>query len=121
MRDEPFTLYEAEVVSQAFQYLAGSRIETDKEVPIEEIIISPFDDINKWMFLYLYRDYKDARKALSHYNSPFYDVIVTAQPIPNSNSFRYKDIRTYLTENNIPFDLNVILDKNFELKKKSDD
>ncbi|MBA3828346.1 MAG: hypothetical protein H0X33_05375 [Taibaiella sp.] len=106
-----FTLTQARAICRDFQYLVNEHFYRDYSNHIVAcVVVSPFDDINKWMFINNYMSVGSAAKALSNYYVPYYDVVI----IGNSKADEappYCDIRTYLANRDIKFDREYYLSK----------
>ena len=63
---------------------------------IECVAVSPYDDINKWIFLQFYKDYKCPKKALEYYGVPYFDVLLLAQSIGRAGEYLYQSVNSYL-------------------------
>jgi hypothetical protein len=75
---ESYTMSEALAIRDIYQHLAGMPYVENGEPKgqITNVVISPFDEINKWVFLQHYMESWNADKALEYYKAPFYDVIL---------------------------------------------
>lgn len=71
------SLFKAKELCTAYQQLAGKQV-WRHGIPytIECITIGPFDDINKWIFLRQYKEYRCPEQALAFYHVPYYDVLL---------------------------------------------
>ena len=77
---------EAITLCDVYQHLKGEAYVENGEVKgqIISVAISPFDEINKWVFLQHFIESRNESQALEYYKSPFYDVIlvVSVQNLP---------------------------------------
>lgn len=106
MRLEPLNLEQALALSGKYQHLVGKEFITEDGAAgiIEAVAISPFDDINKWIFLEFYKESRSVKKALEYYQYPYYDVLIITKTEPGVKPL-FEDIRTYcrrVFKNEIP-------------------
>jgi len=97
MKREPFTLLQAKTIAARYQYLVGQPYDGDNsDSPlISCVVVAPFDELNKWIYINFYADEHDPQKALNYYYYPYYDVLIIA-PAPESPGYIYSNIRDYL-------------------------
>ena len=69
---------EALTIRDIYQHLTNEPYLENGEAKgqIVSVAISPFDEINKWVFLQHFIESRNAEKALEYYHAPFYDVIL---------------------------------------------
>lgn len=98
MTNKPFTLLQASALAKRFRSLTGKIFcnEKNKGTFIECVTIAPYDEINKWMFVQFYAEYRSLHKALAFYAYPYYDVLVLASIHTTSKKIHFDDIRSYL-------------------------
>ncbi len=107
MKHEPLTLQEAKALCSDFQHLTGKPYSQSASwTPVISVVVSPYEDINKWIFSRYYAESRNAVNSLSFYNESRYDVLVFSASVNNGKWLTYNDLRSYLIENNIPFDVN---------------
>ena len=100
VKTEPITLSQAISVCNQYQHLKGNVVISDKgdfEV-IDTIAIAPHDELNKTHFFKLYKEMKDAEKAIGFYKKTEYDVVLIQRELVPIGDFYYKmvDINEYL-------------------------
>lgn len=105
----PLTLPQAEKLSDDFQYLKGQVFNNEYALAatIEAVTVTPYDDINKYIFVLAYREHGNAEEALKLYKGPLYDVMVLGRLVSDRVQVVYRDLASYLLENNIPIDMQV--------------
>ncbi len=101
----PLLSWQATAVCNEYQYLKGELYDIDPQadILIEQVTVSPFDDVNKFIFISEYRREPDAAKALELYGGTLFDVLVIGREKRDA-TVRYKALSLYLAERNIPFD-----------------
>jgi hypothetical protein len=93
---QPLTKGQASDLCQLHQHLNEQNIvHNGKSYFVDKVVVAPYDDINKWIFLHHYRETKHAVHALSFYHVPFYDVILIVQQQKDS-TLNYIDLKAYL-------------------------
>ena len=109
MKHEALTLQEARSLSSDFQHLVGKPYaKAGSWSPVIGVMVTPYEDISKWIFSRYYAESRNAANALSFYNEHKYDVLVFSASTTNPKWLTYTDLRTYLAENNIPFDISKL-------------
>ena len=109
MQHEPLTLQEAKAFCNDFQHLVGKPYsQSNSWSPVIGIVVTPYEDINKWIFSRYYAESRNAINSLNFYKESKYDVLVFSASVSNHKWLTYNDLRSYLTENNIPFDINQV-------------
>ena len=106
-QNQPFTRLQAKAISEAYQYLLKDPFYGDggeQKGLIECISIAPYDEINKWIFIQHYKDYRCAGKALEFYHVPYFNVTVISDRI-HTDDFAFADLVTYLHRVNKPVNL----------------
>jgi len=108
MNRTPLSLTHALAACRDYQYLNGSIFEKETlgKGHIECVAVAPFEESKQWLFAQYYRETKDPVRALQFYNGPHYDVLVLAIPVLRKRAIHFRDLRSYLFENNIPFQAN---------------
>lgn len=94
----------ANAVHKNYRHLAGTayRPNATLQGTIEAVAVSPYDEINKWMFLQNYKETGCPLAAIKDYFVPFFDVVLMIKPILESPLLMI-DIRSYLTATGQPF------------------
>jgi hypothetical protein len=109
MKHEPLTLQEAKAFCADFQNLVGRQYsQSSSWTPVISVVVAPYEDINKWIFSRYYAEGRQAANALSFYKEHNYEVLVFSASVTNPKWLTYTDLRSYLAENNIPFDINKV-------------
>lgn len=72
----PYTKEQARRVRDQYKHLEGQEyLENDAGIgTIECVAITPYDDVNRYIFFEYYLDCLNPLKALEYYYGPFYDV-----------------------------------------------
>ena len=101
----PMTLTQALALSRDYQNLIGRCFEkgTLGKGNIECIAVAPYEESKQWLFAQYYKECKDPKRSLQFYQGPHYDVVALSIPILRKRGILYKDLRSYLIENNLPF------------------
>ncbi|OJW78573.1 MAG: hypothetical protein BGO69_00880 [Bacteroidetes bacterium 46-16] len=106
MKHDPLTLQEAQALCKDFQHLAGQPYaQSASWTPVISVVVTPYEDINKWIFSRYYAESRNALNALSFYKEHQYDVLVFSASTTNPKWLTYTDLRSYLATHNIPFDI----------------
>ncbi len=102
----PLALDTAKEICAGFQHLIGQRFypDSDEFITIENVLVSPFGETNKHIFLTQYRTSGNAAEALGLYEGNEYDILVIARIRSDSVSILHKDLGEYLSSNNIYVD-----------------
>ena len=102
MARHPLSFEEANHICSNFQYLVGKRLNSGRTVSkIDSVVVAPFDDVNKYIFMLEFRNRRDAPEALKMYDGNDYDVIVIGVVHGESTEYICKDLESYLAETNI--------------------
>jgi len=103
MSNSYFNRDQAEMISYQYQSLVGKPYSYDKYNAgvIECVAVVPFDNLNKWFFIYLYEENDDPETALSFYESEQFDVILISRI---NGEITFIDIRTYMAAHHIKAD-----------------
>ena len=75
---------------------------------VDEVILLPWDNFNRWLFRQRYLLMNNAVHALSYYNGYFFDVAVLSKC--NGEGLIIKDVRSFLTEMGMEEELDMIRD-----------
>jgi hypothetical protein len=109
MKHEALTLQEAKALCNDFQHIIGRPYtESTSWSPVISVVVAPYEDINKWIFSRYYAEGRNAMNALSFYKEHTYDVLVFSASASNPKWLTYTDLRSYLAENKIPFDISQL-------------
>jgi hypothetical protein len=100
VKNEPATLNQAVALCNKYQHLKGNVVISntgDFEV-IDCIAIAPYDKLNKMLFFKLYKDIKDAEKAIDFYDDRHFDVVLILRELVPLGDFYYKimDLSEYM-------------------------
>jgi hypothetical protein len=70
-------LKEAQTECDKYQYLLGRSFVNRRGnlMTIEAVLVCPFDNLNKWIWVNYYLKYSDNQKALHFYSQNEYDVV----------------------------------------------
>lgn len=103
----PLTLPQAEKLRDDFEYLKGQVFNNEYALAatIESVTVTPYDDVNKYIFVLAYREHGNAEEALKLYKGPLYDVMILGRLVSDRVQVVYRDLASYLLENNIPVDM----------------
>lgn len=103
----PLSLIQAKKICQHYHHLRGRPLlaRADLREPIVYIVISPHDELNKWIFLQNFSETQDNDRALEFYQPPYYDVLLLAK-FRDKNAFYYQDLRSYCADTGIDFNIN---------------
>lgn len=109
VKNGPLTLNQAVTICEKYQHLKGNVVISDKgdfEV-IDCVAIAPYDKLGKMLFFKLYKDIKDAEKAIAFYKDRHFDVVLILRELVPVGDFYYKmiELNEYL-ENS---DRNIIV------------
>jgi hypothetical protein len=103
MEKAPYSFSEAQKLCKEYQYLAGQPFGEGNNTLINNIVITPFDQINKKRFIMYYLLFNDAEMALSHeYKGLLFDIMVIAHADNNHDVF-HEDIHPWLSKNKFSF------------------
>lgn len=107
MNKYPLNLLQAKYIRRDFQNLIGQEFLTKNNVRacISYVVVSPYDEVNKYMFMLDFRNCQDPIKALKGYDGYLFDVMVIGKTLADKSEYVYKDLDLYLTEQNIPLQL----------------
>jgi len=106
MKNEPLTLQEAKALCNDFQYIVGKPYsQSNSWSPVIGVVVAPFEDVNKWIFSRYYAEGRNAVNSLSFYQEHRYDVLVFSASVSNQKWLTYTDLRSFLVQNGIPFDV----------------
>ena len=96
MGPRPFTFQQATAIVKDFNHLVGKPFNDDDGVTVRNILISPFDEENKGIFVHNYQNFGSRPDALDGYVGHFYDVLVLAksEDVANNN-VQFENIRQY--------------------------
>jgi len=77
----PFTKEQARRARNQYRHLEGQEYLEDGvgRGTIECVAVTPYDDVNKYIFLEYYLDCRDPLKALEYYYAPFYDIALVVK------------------------------------------
>lgn len=102
MKRAPYTLQEAELLCNEYQYLVGRKFSPTSDLTIECVTVTPFDEINKKRFLIFYFLFNNAESALTQeYRGFLFDVLVIARSEYDEHDLLQEDLHTWIGENGI--------------------
>jgi hypothetical protein len=106
MKNTPFTVDEAIDIAEDFEDLIDTDFSINKALIylVENVMICPFKEDDKKLFVSNYHYSKDKDGALDFYKGKDYDVIVLAYDVDDESSFTYIDIRTFANQKGIKYD-----------------
>src|SRR5690606_8063047 len=109
----PFTFKQAQAVCADHQYLVGGQINKGWRVvrTIEAVVISPFDNANKHLFIEGYKENRNGEKSLQFYDGGIYDVLVLSRSVISKSSLDATDLEKYLSEQRIPLEYNKYMEQ----------
>jgi len=89
---EPLTLGHAITVCNAYQHLKGNVIisETGDFEVIENIVYAPYDKLSQTLFFKLFKEMKDATKAIAFYDKEEYSVVLILKELVPFGEAYYK-------------------------------
>jgi len=107
---QPLTLRQAIAVCNEYQHLKGNVViseSADFEV-VDRVCIAPHDKLNRLLFFKLFKEMKDAEKAINFYNDTDYDVVLILRELVPIGDFYYKilGLREYLEASGIGSGIN---------------
>jgi hypothetical protein len=102
----PFSQKQAEKVCKEYKKLIGKPLpaRADLSEPITHILIGPWDELNKWIFLEEFNKCKNVETAMEFYKLSVYDIILLAR-YKDRDEYYYKDLRSYCKEQDIHFEM----------------
>ena len=103
MKRKSLSLIQAKAICRDFQHLVGKEFDENGKI-IECIAVSPYDDINKWIFSQYFLEKRNCIDALKYYAGPYYDVLVIAAPQLGDKICTYTDLSSYLADNGLVSD-----------------
>ncbi|RYD59089.1 MAG: hypothetical protein EOP56_02345 [Sphingobacteriales bacterium] len=100
------TYEQAIVICSQHQFLLGRELCVSGKGCgiIEMVVVCPFDDINKYIFIKDLTEYGNPSSALDFYLHDLFDVLVVAKDYNGLKTLVTQDLRTYLLLAGIPFD-----------------
>ncbi len=104
--EQPLSLVQARKICKHYQFLKGRILaaRSDLSEPILHVVVAPYDELNKWIFLQNFSECGDSEQALEFYKPPYFDVILIAR-FKHQEGYYFQDLRTYCTGEEIHFDL----------------
>lgn len=106
MTKKPLTFDQATRICADYQYLAGRKFSNGHIIAtVSCVVVVPYDDINKYIFLLEYRNCEDAVKALEIYKNDVFDVVLLGKIEAERTHYVCKELDNYLLENGIPYDV----------------
>ena len=107
MAKYPMSKAQAEHFCHAYQHLVNSKFSVDPDTiqRVECVAVSPFDEVNKYIFIKQYKSCQQAGEALEIYGGQLFDVVVITRVVSQNVEFIYKDLNEYLNEMGIVVDM----------------
>lgn len=100
MTPPPYSLKDAQHLTQEYHYLIGQPFAKEDNIFIENIIVCPFDEASRKRFLIFYFLFNDADKALSQeYKGLLFDVLVIGRSKTDVHELQQESIFTWLNAN----------------------
>lgn len=101
------TFEQATAISRDYQYLMGKELCVSGKGCgiIEDIVVAPCDDINKFIFIRDLTEHGNPVAALSFYTSNAFDVLVVAKDYNGLKTLVTQDISTYLLSLGLSLDM----------------
>lgn len=105
MKNAPFSIEEAIEIAEDFEDLVDTDFSINKALIylVDTVMICPFREDDKKLFVSNYHYSKDREGALDFYKGKDYDVIVLAYDVDDESSFTYIDIRTFAAQRGIQY------------------
>jgi len=100
MTRHPLTIDQAIHICSNFQYLVGRKFSNNDVIAnIDCVIVVPYDEISKYIFLLEYRNCGDAVQALDMYDGQSFDVVILGKIQSDKTQFVCMELESYLAEN----------------------
>jgi hypothetical protein len=95
---DSYTLSDARNACNRYMHLNGREYIRDGRTigTIITVTVAPYDEVNKWIFLSLYRQHRNIAIALEQYTPPFYDVVLLIELA--DSQIVMKELSAYLKE-----------------------
>jgi hypothetical protein len=114
MKTPPYTLIEATELSAEYQFIKGSRYDSsaDDATVVEQLVITPFDEISKNKFMLYLHLLNDAEAILNEvYAGSEFDILVIARSSKDEKEILHKNLFTWLNNNFPPkSEKNIVAD-----------
>lgn len=93
----PFSLEEASEICEDFEDLIDTefKISASPLLLVEDVVIAPFSEADKRIFINSYSDSRNAENALNQYTGSNYDVLLITSSEEPRSTFSFVDIRTF--------------------------
>ena len=101
----PFTFVQATEIAEDFEDLKDTEFnfDTPYEFMIHDVVVSPFHDVDKILFVNRYRQTRDGKDAINFYSRSEFDVLLIAFDVNDDENYTYIKIRDYVDENGINY------------------
>ena len=105
----PFTIEEATEICEDFEDLKDTEfnINASTEYLVHDVVISPFNQVDKQKFIDNYFATKDSVKSLSSYTGAEFDVILFAYDVADETDYIHIGIRAFTHERGIRYSFPV--------------
>ena len=109
MEFTPFTLDEAAEICEDFEDLKDSEFTLFPATTylVEDVVICPFNEADKAVFIANYISDRDGGRALVFYNGDQYDVILFVFDVNDGTALIHMGIRSYAIEKGVRYDFPV--------------
>jgi hypothetical protein len=109
MEEHPLSHQQAKALSGKYQDIIGQTFVNNEGMiaSIKYVTISPFDHLNKYIFLLDYAACKNLDQALRNYQGRVFNVIVLGNT--DSGTTIHKSLFQHLADSNIGYDLDWLL------------
>jgi hypothetical protein len=109
MESTPFTSDEAAEIAEDFEDLKDTEFRLDGPVIylVENVVVSPFQEGDKYVFIQHYLATKDGAASLSKYSGNEFDVLLFVYDADNEADLVHTNIRTFATQQGIAYDFPV--------------
>ena len=106
---QAFTHNQAIDICKRYQHFTGHIIPVNNDFEvIDLVVVCPYNKPNKTHFFNLYIKGIKPETIMASYELPEFDVMVISKTInPENPSYSFKDLRTFLDELNVRFDLTI--------------
>ena len=105
MTRTPFTHEDAEEMREDFEDLIDTDVKIGKYgvLPIDNVMVCPFDEADKTVFADRYHATKNAQSALAVYTGSDFDVVLYSPDLDDKSRYLLIDIRTFIEETGVSY------------------
>jgi hypothetical protein len=94
---DSLTFTEARRQCEAYEHIIGSTfLHEGRLMAIQQVVASPYDEINKYIFFHFLLESGSPSAALEFYRVPFYDVLVIYRQALDGSRPAYLPLRAFL-------------------------